>query len=59
VIVEVIAGQIREERDVEFHAVDAALVESVRRHLHRDGRGACGVKLLQHFLQDRDIGGGV
>jgi hypothetical protein len=40
VIVEVIAREIREQRDVELDTVDAALIESVRRDFHRDGTRA-------------------
>ena len=40
VIIEMIARQVREQRDVERDAVDAALIEPVRRDFHRDGRRA-------------------
>ena len=36
VVVEMIAREIGEKRDLEAHAVDASLVDSVRRDLHRD-----------------------
>ena len=40
VIVEMIAREVREQRDVELDRVDAPLLEAVRRDFHRDGRGA-------------------
>ena len=40
VVVEMIAREVGEQRDVERDAVDAALVEAVRRHFHRDARRA-------------------
>ena len=59
VIVEMIAREVREQRDVELRAVDAALVEPVRRHFHRNGLGACGVKLREELVEQGDIGRGV
>jgi hypothetical protein len=38
VVVQVIASQVGEQRDVELDAVDATLVERMRRDLHRDLR---------------------
>jgi hypothetical protein len=55
-VVEVIAGEIREQRDVECDAIDAALVETVRRHLHRDGSGAIAHPLREQRVQHAGIG---
>ncbi len=35
VVVEMVAGEVRERRDVEAHALDPMLVERVRRDFHR------------------------
>ena len=40
VVVEVVAGQVGKDRDIEGHPGDARLVECVRGHLHADGLGA-------------------
>ena len=56
VIVEMIAREVGEQRDVERRAVDAALVEAVRRHLHRHRARARGVELREQLVQHRDVG---
>jgi hypothetical protein len=51
-----IAREVGEQRDVERRAVDAALLEPVRRHLHRHGLRACRVKLREELSERRDVG---
>ncbi len=55
-IVEVIACQVREQRDVERDAVDAALVEPVRGHFHRHRLRAFAQPLRQRLLRATGIG---
>ncbi len=55
VIVEMVAREIGEQRDVEGDAVDAALIETVRRHLHRDRARTRRLVAREHLLQLRRI----
>ena len=50
-IVEVVAGEVREHHDVEAKPLDALLLERVRRHLHRDAPHAAVAERAQHALQ--------
>jgi hypothetical protein len=56
VIVEMVAGEIREQRDVELDAGDAVLVESDRRHLHRNRLRARAGEIRQAGVQPDGIG---
>ena len=56
VIVQMIAGEVGEQRDVEFDGIDAALVESVRRHFHRHRLGARAAQRREHFVHLRRVG---
>ncbi len=55
VVIEVIAGQIGEQRDVELDAVDATLVERMRRDLHRDRARAGVAHLRERRMDERGI----
>ena len=46
--VEMVAREVREERDIEVHALDAALGETDRRDLHRE-RLRAGIEQPAHF----------
>ena len=54
-VVEMIARQVGEQCDVECHAVDASLIDAVRRNLHGHDFRALGPDLAQEFLQLRGI----
>ncbi len=58
VVVEVVARQVGEHRDVVLHAVDAALVQADRRHLHRQRLRAGVDQPPQLALQGHRIGRG-
>ena len=56
VVVEMILREVREAGDGETGAVDAVLIERVRRHLHRDGLDACVAHPRQERLQLGGLG---
>ena len=51
VVVEMVAREVGEQRDVERDAVDAALVEAVRRHFHRDRARARRLEAREQLVQ--------
>src|SRR5262249_55067994 len=51
VVVEVVLREVGEERAVEGDAVDAALVEAVRRHFHRRGARALVPEFLEQAME--------
>ena len=57
VIVQVIARQLRKNCRVKAHRRDPALVERMRRHLHRDAFGAEVAQLRELALYVDCIGG--
>ena len=58
VIIEMIATQIGQYRNVEIATVDTILFERVRRHLHDHILATLLAKLMQAGLQSNDIRGG-
>src|SRR5258708_12694759 len=59
VIVEMIARQVSEQRHVNFSAVDSALVDAVRRNLHRTARRAAREQPGQVRLQRNCVRRGI
>ena len=59
VVIEVVAREVGEDRDVVLDARDAALVEAVARHLHRDAARAAAQVIGEQALQHDRVRGGV
>ncbi len=59
VVIEMVAGQVGEHRDVEFDAVDPPLRQPMAGHFHRQGRCAIVAHVAQDGLQVRAVGRGV
>ena len=58
VIIEMIAGKVREGARGEPHAIEPALIEPVRGGLHRQMRNALGGEFVQRAMQRHRIGRG-
>ena len=59
VVVEMVARQIGEQRHREIDAVDAALIDAVRRDFHHDRIGARALVQREHLVQRRGVGRGI
>ena len=59
VVVEVVAREVGEERDVELDAGHAVLVEAVRRHFHATACAPLPHEVAQRLLQHTRVGRGV
>ena len=59
VVIEMVARQVGEYRDIECNPIDAALVESVRGDFHRHTRRTGIVVVRQQMLQADGVGSGV
>ncbi len=51
-----VSREVGEKRDIERDAVDATLVEPVRRNLHHDRLGARGLERGEHLMQPCGVG---